>query len=110
MARRNQQEVAPAEETISAERREQELIIAALCTDAPNNEVRDCLRKYSPDRTTWQIEAAFKKVRKSLLVETLAYLGVPDTDQYKADVLPHELVCRVQNLLPDTCHLCKKSS
>ena len=29
-------------------------------------------------------------------------------EQYKADILPHELLCRVQNLFPDLCHLCKQ--
>ena len=98
-----------SQQSNGAERGEQEQIIAALCADAPNVDVRNCLRKYSPDKNTWQIEAAFKQDRKNLLVETLAYLGVPGMGDYKADALPHELVCRIQNLLPDICHLCKKS-
>ena len=86
---------------------EQEEIVAALCAEAPTDAVRDCLRKYDPKKMQWQIEASFKQVKKQVLVETLGYLGVPGMDQYKADVLPHELLCRVQNLFPDVCHLCK---
>ena len=85
---------------------EQERIIAALCAGAPNDVVRNCLRKYSPQKQAWQIEAAFKQDKKGPLVETLTYLGVPDMDQYRADALPHELICRIQNLLPDECHIC----
>ena len=80
MASNDQNASAPSYGITIAERKEQEQIIASLCTDAPNNDVRNCLRKYSPDKSTWQIEAAFKQVRKSLLVETLTYLGVPDSN------------------------------
>ena len=30
-------------------------------------------------------------------------------EDYKAGALPHELLCRVQNLFPDVCDLCKKN-
>ena len=83
-------------------------VIAALCAAAPDDEVRNCLRKYDPTKTDSQIENNLKKFSKSQLVQVLAYLGVPDMNQYRADALPHEVVCRIQNLLPDTCHLCKQ--
>ena len=82
-------------------------IIASLCSGAPTDPVRDCLRKYDPVKKSWQIEKAFKTANKQVLVDTLAYLGVPDMDKYRSDALPHELLCRVQNLFPDICHLCK---
>ena len=85
----------------------QEQIVAALCAEAPDA-VRDCLRKYDPKKTEWQIKAAFKQQKKPILVQTLGYLGLPDMEKFKADALPHELLCRVQNLFPDVCHLCKQ--
>ena len=85
---------------------EQEQIVAALCEDAPNETVRNCLRKYSPRKQAWQIEALFKQEKKQVLVETLAFLGQEGMQQYRADALPHELICRVQNLLSDKCNLC----
>ena len=39
----------------------------------------------------------------------MSYLGLPGMNQYRADALPHELLCRIQNLLPDKCHLCKQN-
>ena len=30
-------------------------------------------------------------------------------DQYRSDALPDELICRVQNLLPDVCLVCKET-
>lgn len=94
----------PAEVSV----RKQEDIVAALCAEAPSEAVRNCLRKYEPRKPAWQIEAAFKKVRKQTLVDTLFYLKVPQMDQYKVDILPRELFCRVQNLFPDVCHLCQQ--
>ena len=88
---------------------EENRIIADLCAGALTDTVRNCLRKYDPKRTAWQIEKELKKDKKDVLVAALDYLGVPDMSQYKADALPHELVCRIQNLLPDTCQLCKQS-
>ena len=88
---------------------DQKDIIAALCVGAPSDNIRNCLRKYDPTKTTWQLEKDFKKDKKDILVDSLLYLGVPGMNQYRHDALPHELVCRVQNLLPDTCNLCKQT-
>ena len=88
---------------------EQRAIIAALCAGATNDTVRNCLRKYDPVKTAYQIEKELKKDRKEVLVNSLEYLGVPGMNQYKAEALPHEIVCKIQNLLPDMCHLCKQT-
>ena len=84
----------------------EEEIIAALCSEAPTTAVRDCLRKYEPAKTAYQIEASLKKENKAVLVESLVYLGVPDAAEFKATALPHEMVCRIQNLFPDVCNIC----
>ena len=86
-----------------------ETIIAALCAYAPNINVRDCLRKYDPQKPAHQIEKAFKSVKKEVLVETLSFLGVPGMDDCLSASLPHELLCRVQNFFPDRCDICKQS-
>ena len=91
----------------ASEIEEQERVIAMLCAAAPDA-IRDCLRKYVPRKAVWQIEAALKQSRKQLLVDTLKYLGVPDMDEFQAAALPHELVCRIQNLFPDVCHICNQ--
>ena len=88
---------------------EQQRILALLCSEAPSEIIRNCLRKYDPKKPLWQVENHFRQERKQTLVDTLAYLGVPDMGQYKADFLPRELNCRIQNLLPDDCHLCQSS-
>lgn len=86
---------------------EQKGIITDLCAKAPSSTVRDCLRKYDPSKQQWQIINGFKADVKKVLVDTLEYLGKPNMNKYKAEALPNELYCRIQNLLPDICHLCK---
>ena len=93
----------------SSDPEEQQLIIADLCASAPTTTIRDCLRKYDPLKTSWQIENSLKSEKKGVLVETLEYLGLANMNEYKSAALPHELVCRIQNLFPDTCDLCKQS-
>ena len=84
-------------------------IIASLCVGAPSDVIRNCIRKYDPAKSTSQIEKDMKKDKKEILVDTLQYLGVTGMNQYRHDALPHELVCRIQNLLPDNCNLCNQS-
>ena len=84
-------------------------IIASLCAGAPTDNIRNCLRKYDPEKTAYQIEKDMKKDKKEILVDTLQYLGIPGMSQYRQDALPHEVVCRLQNLFPDNCSLCNSS-
>ena len=83
-------------------------VMATLCEGAPNVTVRDCLRKYDPSKENAQIERALKTEKKAVLLDTLEYLGCTDMKEYKQSALPHELICRVQNLFPDKCGLCNE--
>lgn len=107
MSQGNSQQVQQS--TASNQADEQSTVIAEICAGAPTDAVRDCLRKYDPKKTSWHIERDLKKDRKEVLVAALDYLGLPNMNQYKAEALPHELVCRIQNLFPDTCQFCKQS-
>ena len=84
----------------------QEDIIAQLCADAVDVTVRDCLRKYDPKNTTDLHKKELGKCKKPVLVETLAYLGIPDQDHETKPACINNLICRIQNLLPDTCNIC----
>ena len=81
-------------------------IVAQLCVDADDDAVRDCLRKYDLTNTTAQHKTAFGKEKKPTLVATLAYLGVPDQDNETRPTCINNLICRIQNFLPDTCNIC----
>ena len=44
-----------------------------------------------------------------ILVETMTYLGVPSQDVYVKPTIVHNLICRIQNLFPETCLICLES-
>ena len=85
---------------------EQSNIIADLCVKATTPAIRDCLRKYDNSKQHWQIKNALGQEQKQVLVDTLEYLGVPGMSKYLASELSNKLFCRIQNLLPDICHIC----
>ena len=103
----NDADETQAELERQAKKAKETRILAELAASAPTLGVRDCLRKYDVSKEQWQIINALKQESKKILVETLAYLGVPNMHLYLATALPNELLCRIQNLLPDKCHECK---
>ena len=87
------------EETVVAD------ILATLSSFAPNNEVRDCIRKYQPEKNVAQLRSAFSRDKKQLLADTLQYLGVDTTDSKKPEVV-EKLIYRIKNLHPKMCEYC----
>lgn len=98
--------IEPNPGPVSETRRQEELnILAGLCATAPQ-EVRDCLRLYEPRNTFTEHKLQFSGCNKPVLVATLDYLQIPDQDMYKKPKCVTNLICRIQNLLPDDCKLC----
>lgn len=83
-------------------------IIAGLCVDAPSDQVRDTLRNYDCTLDLKQNKTKYKKTNKQELVDTLNFLGVKNQDQRTKPTCVHNLICRIENLLPDTCSICKE--
>ena len=96
-------ELEAQDETIN----KQEDIIAELCSDAPNTEIRDCLRLYKPKNSVRQYKAEFNKCTKPVIVNTLDFLSETGQGEYTKPTCINTLICRIQNLLPDICKLCK---
>lgn len=84
-------------------------VIADLAAKAPTNEVRDCIRVYDCKETIRNIEKKLRTISKPTLVDTLKYLKCPNMGIYIKERCIHELVCRIQNLLPDKCQLCTRT-
>ena len=89
-------------------------IIAALCTQADLQaapEVKNCLRAYKLDANEKSLKSAFNKFTKDVLKKTLIFLNVNVNDErdwnniLRPD-LANEVICRVQNILCDTCGIC----
>lgn len=95
---------------MSTEADKQMTVIATLSVNAPNNEIRDCIRKYNPLNTTAQHKKCFggTSTKKELLASTLEYLGIKIPSSMKKDALASMLITRIQVLLPDTCVYCKQ--
>lgn len=83
-------------------------VLANLCAQAPDTTIRNTLRNYKEDMSTAQLTKAFKKVDKATLVNTLQYLNVDGQSAYNKDAVVLNLICRIQNLLPDTCNICEE--
>ena len=83
-------------------------ILASICANAPDYEIRDCLRKYSLDFSLKRQKSAFNTVTKPILIKSAEYLNVA-TDKLNKPDLINLLICKIQNLLPDTCQICNVS-
>jgi len=82
-------------------------IIAELVTKAPNEQVKQCLKLYNPEYNTKRQEKTFETAAlKDVLVETLNFLGFPGKEEYEKKTVSQEMVCAIQNYLPDVCRMC----
>ena len=85
-------------------------VIAELCTSAPNNLVRDCIRTYDPTKTTPQIKRMLNSLNKPILIQTLSYLFARTIDnKIKKDDLLDMLIMKIKSYFPDFCQLCNHS-
>ena len=53
-----------------------------------------------------QLTKAFKKIDKDTIVKTSNYLNIADQSAYTKDAVVLNLICRIQNLLPDARNIC----
>ena len=86
-------------------------ILAGLCAQAPDTEVRDVLRLYPLDAQLGEHKKPFKRsgITKPKLVKTMDYLKCPGMEDYKVDTVIDNLVIAIQALLPDKCSFCDKT-
>lgn len=83
-------------------------IIAELCSNAPNNVVRDCIRLYDPLKPSSQVKKSLNQCLKETLKETLTYLNKKPSETSNKPAILHNLICRIQNLFPNTCQICNE--
>ena len=84
-------------------------VLARLSAGAPSSEIRDCIRLYDQKRDYSTNKKKFNAVQVGTLVGTMAYLGIPGQDVYTKPTIVHNLICRIQNLFPETCPICMES-
>ena len=87
-------------------------IIAGLCSKASTEnciEARDVLRRYNHGHTYSQNRSAIiSNFKKQPLVQAAKFLTIP-YDGLLKEQLVHEIICQVQNMLPDNCQICNQT-
>ena len=84
-------------------------ILAQLSAEAPAPDVKDCISLYDHKKDYTANKKKLTTTAVDILVRTMAYLGVPGQEVYVKTTIVHNLICRIQNLLPDTCPICAES-
>ena len=86
----------------------QQDIIDELCIKSTNDLIRNVLRAYPLNKTLTHQKREIKKIKNDDLILTLEFLKVTNQGGCNKTELVHNLIVRIQNLLPDTCGLCKQ--
>ena len=104
-------QMSPAEMAIDVEKKEiLETVIAELCSSAPNEDVKNCIRCYEHGFQIKRIIQDLMKNKKEKLEKTFEYLKRPNEVMPKTKpIIAHNIVCRIQNYLPETCDACKQT-
>ena len=82
-------------------------VLAELAALAPDNDVRHCIRAYRADDAFAKQYQALNKYKKATIEATAEYLNLPAEDMKKSAQVTRVIV-RIQNLLPDSCQICKE--
>ena len=64
---------------------------------------------YKTKRSTKDIRAKMNSCLKDDLVMALDYLRVRNQNIYLKESVAHNLICRIENLLPDKCGICEQN-
>ena len=89
------------------------IILLQLCTHAPSPDIRNCIRKYEAKFNFKQLRTSMNSCRVGELIAVLEYLKTPNLrtnlNDYKKEGLVMNLICRIENLLFDTCIYCDEA-
>lgn len=84
-------------------------MIVELCHGTSDDEIRNTIKLYTPEKTSRQLYTSYQHVNQPVLIKTLTYLNVLDRKDHKKESNIEAVICRIQNLLPETCNFCLKS-
>ena len=83
-------------------------ILEELCSTSSDEQVKRVLSAYPLGVSLTSQKSAIGKFKKDEILATLQFLRVSDQERYNKPKLLHNLIIRIQNLLPDTCGLCRQ--
>ena len=105
----NQEDTSDTTEHQDRKAIEIEDLIAELCLTAPSDPVKFCIRHYQYGKELKKIENNIYTETRPTLIDTADYLLLKFNEKTATKkYLAHEILCRIQNLLPDDCNLCNK--
>ena len=84
-------------------------VIAELIVDTRSEDVKSALRIYQFKKSIKQLEREYSSLTVCQLKATLSHLNVLDDVEYLKHELVTNLICRIQNLLPEKCSLCSET-
>lgn len=84
-------------------------VIAELVLNAPNSNIKDCLRSYDPALPTERNIKALKAFRKDSISETLQFLSNGRSINGNKNTLIDRLCLKIKNYFPDICQICNSS-
>ena len=84
-------------------------VIGELCLLAPTDDIKRCIKTYQYGKDLDRLRKDFNGFTKPILEDTLSFLQIPDQKDYLKSSNVHNLICRIQNLLPERCSICNES-
>ena len=87
-----------------------EAVIAELCAGTTNTDIKNCIQIYEYGKAINNMKQEMMQLRKAKLEATFEYLKRPNefTPVTKKDIV-NDIICRIQNFLPETCDMCNSS-
>lgn len=85
-------------------------IIAEICASTQSVDIKNCVQCYEYGKSIKQIKAELNRFKKAQLQATYDHLKWPHEFMPNTkDLLVNDIVCRIQNYLPETCEHCNQS-
>ena len=84
-------------------------VIAELALDAPNLQIKNCIKTYDPEKSTKENSKELNKLNKPVIMETLEFLSRQTVEKENKDDLVQKLCLKIKNYFPDICQICNVS-
>ena len=87
-----------------------DLIVAEICAATQSTDIKNCVQCYEYGKSVVQIKQDLMKYRKPQLIATFEFLKWQHESmpRLKPNIV-NDIVCRIQNFLPETCDICKET-
>ena len=100
----------PPDQLLNADIETWQRVIAELALDAPNLQIKNCIKTYDPEKSTKEnCKVLSNKLNKPVITETLEFLSRQAVKKENKDDLVQKLCLEIKNFFPDICQICNVS-